>query len=160
MSGAAVWFDGPMSERWETHEEIVAAYQLFAEQAPGFKPPAAYGLGIVEGDGVRFPHVNQGEHLLPAVVLALVCGYRKGTRVIQLGRDQLDRAIDLLAPAEACTIYRHPNLWAWRTMRADAGPEATYVAVFVGDLADPVTDEHDAVFRSTLVARASEATSC
>lgn len=110
------------------------------------KPPGAYGLGIVEGEGVRFPHVNQGEHLLPAVVLALVCGYRKGTRVIQLSRDQLDRAIDLLAPAEACTIYCHPNLWAWRTMRAEAGPEATYVAVFVGDLADPVTDEHDAVF--------------
>lgn len=143
-------------ERWETEEELRAAWRRFAAEVPGYEAPAAYGVGVVgRAGGVTFPHVNRGDHQLPAVVLANVCGYRSGTRVCRLTGEQLDRAIELLAPAEASTLYEHPNLWSWREMRANAAPDARYVAVFVRRLDDPVVDARDAAFRQALAGRSA-----
>jgi hypothetical protein len=48
---------------------------------------------------------------------------------------QLDDAIDQLAPAEACRAYDHPNLAAWQTVRGALTDRRlqTIVAVFDDD---------------------------
>nr|BFF22183.1 hypothetical protein GCM10025732_01480 [Glycomyces mayteni] len=45
----------------------------------------------------------------------------------------LDLAIRLLAPAEVCTAYEHPNLAAWREVREAIVSGAAGRMVFVGD---------------------------
>jgi hypothetical protein len=49
-----------------------------------------------------------------------------GTTARPLQEDQLAQAIELLAPAEACDAYDHPDLAAWRR---EVG--SSTVAVFV-----------------------------
>ena len=121
-------------ERWETADQIQGALDRFVADVPGYRMPAVYAVGMVDDTGVAaFPHVNRGDHPLPAAVLANVVGDRSGTRAHPLSPDELDRAIALLAPAEACRLVQHPNLWAWREMRTRGGPDAAYVAIFVGD---------------------------
>lgn len=140
-----------MSERWETVEEISAARRRFEESLPGWRRPAAYGVGRPGGaDGIEFVRVNDGEHPLPAAVLATVCGYRSTTGSFRLSKAELSRAIDLLAPAEACTAYEHPNLWAWRELR-DALPEDHEgAAVFIADWDAPSDDPHIKALRKAL----------
>ncbi len=133
-------------ERWTTTEEIAAARQRMEDAIEGYERPAAYALGLTAGPGAAagevFPRVNRGENFLPAVVLATVCGHVRGTATYQLDRRQLQEAIDLLAPAEACTQYDHPNLAVWRQLRAASAdrPDAQVVAVFLGDLQPASTD--------------------
>ena len=69
-------------------------------------------------------------------MLATVCGHARGTATYVLDEERLQEAIDLLAPVEACTAYDHPNLAAWRRLRAEVAdrPDAQVVAVFLGDL--------------------------
>ncbi len=127
-------------ERWTTAGEIAAARQRMEEAIDGYERPAAFALGLTAGPGAPvgdvFPRVNRGENFLPAVVLATVCGHVRGTATYLLDGRQLQEAIDLLAPAEACTEYDHPNLAVWRQIRAASAdrPEAQVVAVFLGDL--------------------------
>jgi hypothetical protein len=125
-----------MGERWETVEEITAARERFETAIPGWRRPAAYGVGRLDADGsVVFARVNVGSNPLPAVVLATVCGHRVGSASYRVGRPVLERAVELLAPAEACTAFGHPNLWAWRDELLPAlGPDDTVVAVFAVDL--------------------------
>jgi hypothetical protein len=61
---------------------------------------------------------------------------------VSLDGQRLQEAIDLLAPAEACTAYDHPNLAAWRRVRAEVAdqPDAEVVAVFLGDLQPSATN--------------------
>jgi hypothetical protein len=140
-----------MADRWETPEDIAAAKSRFVKAIPGYEPPAAYGVGTVDSTGtIVFPRVNSGDHPLPAVVLATACGHQRGTRTYELSEDDLGRAIDLLAPAEACDAYEHPNLAAWRELRRSATGASRHRAVFVASLADPVADEWDAAFRGAL----------
>ena len=125
-------------ERWTTTEEITAARERLEDAIDGYERPAAYALGLAvpgEPEAV-FPLVNQGANFLPAVVLATVCGHVRGTATYVLDGQRLQEAIDLLAPAEACTAYDHPNLAVWRRVRAEAAdrPGARVVAVFLGDL--------------------------
>ncbi len=127
-------------ERWTTPEGIAAARGRLEDAIDGYERPAAYALGLTvsgrTGPGAVFPLVNRGENFLPAVVLATVCGHVRGTATYVLDETRLQEAIDLLAPAEACTVYGHPNLAAWRRVRADVAdrPDAQVVAVFLGDL--------------------------
>jgi len=134
-----------VTERWAAKADIDAALERFERAIPGWARPAAYGLGVAVDGEIVFPHVNVGEHHLPAVVLATICGHVRGTGVYPLTPAQLDQAIALLTPAEACDAYDHPNLRAWRQIRADH-PDAA-VAVFVGDLANPPAGVHDERFR-------------
>ena len=133
-------------ERWTTPEEIAAARERMEAAIDGYERPAAYALGQAGEDGAAagdvFPLVNSGANFLPAVVLATVCGHVRGTATYVLDEQGLQRAIDLLAPAEACTDYEHPNLVAWRQVRAELAtqPSAQVIAVFLGDLEPSPTD--------------------
>ncbi len=115
-------------ERWTTRADVAAAAARFRAAIPGWQPPAAYGVGRVSGNGIVFPVVNVGAHGLPALVVASVCGYRSGNATHPLTRDQLQRAIELLSPAEACLDYEHPNLREWRLLDSSG---AQSVAVFL-----------------------------
>ncbi len=133
-------------ERWTTPEEIAAARERMEAAIDGYERPAAYALGqageIGAAAGDVFPLVNSGANFLPAVVLATVCGHVRGTATYVLDEQRLLRAIDLLAPAEACTDYEHPNLVAWRQVRAELAnqPSAQVIAVFLGDQEPSPTD--------------------
>jgi hypothetical protein len=144
-------------ERWTTTEEIAAARERMEDAIDGYERPAAYALGrtVTSGPapGDVFPVVNRGEAFLPAVVLATVCGHVRGTATYVLDGERLQQAIDLLAPAAACTALEHPNLAAWRRLRAELTdrPDARVVAVFLGDLQPSPTDgHHERLLRSAL----------
>lgn len=139
-----------MSERWETVEAISAARRRFEAALPHWRRPAAYGVGRPDGDGVEFVRVNGEEHPLPAAVLATVCGYRGATGSFLLSRAELAWAVDLLAPAEACTAYDHPNLLAWRRLRDELPEDRTAVAVFVDDWGSPSDDPRVEALRKAL----------
>ncbi len=133
-------------ERWTTVEELAAARKRLEEAIDGYEPPAAYALGLIrDGDGAAeevFPRVNRGGNYLPAIVLATVCGHVRGTATYVLDEQRLQEAIELLAPAEACTAMEHPNLAAWRQVRAELAdrPDARVVAVFLGGLEPSAAD--------------------
>lgn len=133
-----------------TDDDLAAAWSRFAAQIPGYESPAAYGVGSVDLTGnIHFPHVNRGAHGLPAVVMASVCGHTTGTRSYEISVDELNGAIDLLAPAEAATHWDHPNLAAWRQLASNPNGKRL-VAVFVGDLDDPPADTYDGALREAL----------
>jgi len=136
-------------DAWVTPEDISRARDRF-ERALGWTRPAAFGVGWVgvdgapvgEGPGITFARVEVGEHLLPGVVLATVVGHRHGSRSYPMPRSDLELAIDLLTPAEACTAYDHPNLRAWRELHASTAPERQVVAVFAAELDGISTDPY------------------
>ena len=139
-------------DRWPTDGDIQAAKRRYVDRMPGYEPPVAYGAGRIDGDGVRFGHVNDvgGVHMLPAVILAFVCGHRSGTATYVLGAEAMGEAVRLLAPAEACPAYEHPNLWSLRALAATAGADAAFVAVFVDDVGAAPVDRYDEAFRAHL----------
>ncbi|MGH3350966.1 MAG: inositol monophosphatase family protein [Nocardioides sp.] len=151
-------------EQWQTPAEIVAARGRFEKQIEGWVPPAAHGVGLVPStapapSAEHFPVVNAYGHRLPAVVVATVVGHRGGTAAYRLTRQDLERAIELITPAEAYVEYDHPNLWTWRDTflpAIDADPEAEVVAVFIGDapetIPDPAIDAFRAAFPDEAVA--------
>jgi hypothetical protein len=145
-------------ERWTTAEEIAAARERMEAAIEGYERPAAFALGLAGEDGAAagdvFPRVNSGANFLPAVVLATVCGHVRGTATYVLGEQGLQRAIDLLAPAEACTELDHPNLAAWRQVRAAMAdrPGAQAVGVFLGDLEpSPTAGAYERLLRDAVV---------
>ena len=109
-------------EQWVTVAEVVAALDRFEAAAPDYRRPAAHGL-VVDGEIAVW---NVGAHPLPAAVLATVLGHDGSTAAIPVSQEDLDRAIDLLAPAEACVEFDHPNLQAWRKSKS-----RNLVAVFI-----------------------------
>ncbi len=60
-------------------------------------------------------------------------------------------AVAALEPAEAATHWEHPDLWSWRRLLEQAGPDSTFIAFYLTDLDDPATDHHDTAFRSLLL---------
>ncbi|GAB7036939.1 hypothetical protein JCM9533A_07860 [Catenuloplanes niger JCM 9533] len=120
-------------ERWETAEQIGAARRRFEEAIPGYRPPMAHAIMLPGGD---FARINVGDGLLPAVILATLLGHRGGDASYPLDAATLDRALALLAPAEACTALRHPNLGVWRWLRGADGLTAVFVAS-LDESADP-----------------------
>jgi hypothetical protein len=122
-------------ETWETVEKITAARERLIADLPGWRLPAAYGIATVDADGtVTFTRANIGVHPLPAVVMTTVLGHGTESAAYLLDATSLDQAIRLLAPAEACTAYEHPNLATWREVRKALDTGATAVAVFLADL--------------------------
>jgi len=127
-----------------TLEGLAALRADYSARIPGWVAPVVWGVAV---DGT-FPHVNlPGRmHGLASVALALGIGHDGSTATLSLTPEQLVAAIDLLAPAEACTSVEHPNLAVWRRALASGDPLA---AVFVADPADPVSSDLDADLRST-----------
>lgn len=116
---------------------------------PGWVAPQTYGVTLVQSSEVRFPVVNVPVHELPSLVLGLITGHRRGSATYELTPSELEAAITLLAPAEAASMYNHPNLLSWRQIaRAwSEDPAARVVAVFIADHTDPVTSPYDAALR-------------
>ena len=146
-----------MEPDWSTPEGLAAIKDALAATIDGWRPPAAYAVGISPASSspeLEFPHVNApgGTHGLPAVVLAKLLGHVSGTQTYELSRSQLEAAVETLVPAQACTSVDHPNLAAWRTVlgELDSNPARTAYAVFIGDLDDPVESEADATLRTLL----------
>jgi hypothetical protein len=144
--------DGPMIERWATVEAITAARDRFEAAIPGWRPPAAFGIARDGAGGPVFTRFGTAEDRLPAAVLATVCGHRGGSGSHALGRDDLERAIRLLAPAQACTDLEHPNLVAWQWLHADLAPGEQVVAVFAAALTDVTSDRYVAALLAAVLA--------
>ncbi|MEV8515062.1 hypothetical protein [Dactylosporangium sp. NPDC051484] len=141
-----------MTERWETVEAIAAARDRFEAAIPGWRPPAAFGIARDGADGPSFARVGSAENRLPAAVLATVCEHVGGSGSYRLGRDDLERVIGLLAPAQACTDVEHPNLVAWQRLYADLAPGEHVVAVFAADLTDAAGDRYVAALQAAALA--------
>ncbi|WP_328531900.1 inositol monophosphatase family protein [Nocardioides sp. NBC_00368] len=154
-------------DQWKTMDEILAARTRFETAIDGWAPPNAHGVGLRPSTATghepeHFPLVNAYGHRLPAVVIATVVGHTSGTAAYRLTREQLERAIELISPAEAYVDYDHPNLWSWRDRILPAlteDPEAEVVAVFIGDepeeAPDPAIDAFRAAFPDEAVAIAA-----
>ncbi|MFG3341835.1 hypothetical protein [Glycomyces sp. NPDC048151] len=128
-----------LGDRWETREKIAAARERLIADLPGWKQPAAYGLGIYDVSGeLVFGRKNVGEHPLPAVVMATVLGHRGGSESYAVNAATLQQAIRLLEPAGACRDYDHPNLADWKKVLQVLGRDRQAEAkmVFVADFDD------------------------
>lgn len=141
---------------WSTPEGLVAIRDHLAARVDGWRQPVAYAVGLSPASSSPewgFAHVNVpgGRHGLPAVVLATVLRHDGSTATLPVSRSELAAAVESLSPAEACTGVDHPNLTAWREVLAEleGNPAREAVAVFVADLADPVTSEADGSMRAT-----------
>jgi hypothetical protein len=121
-----------MIEAWYTPEQIARKQAEFeAALGPAWKCPAAWGVLHESNGKIVVDRANPaGRHAMAAAVLATVLGHRGGTAVLPLNARDLDRAISMQAPAEACTAFEHPNLAAWRRLRAALKPGRGAVAVF------------------------------
>ncbi|TYP89621.1 hypothetical protein [Blastococcus xanthinilyticus] len=146
---------GEPAAQWRTREELAAATADFARRTPGYAVPAAFAVARLDGADLAFGRLNGPGHaaLLSAAVLGHVCGYRGRTATFRLTAAELQRAVDLLAPAEAAAHLAHPNLESWRELLRSAGPDSGFLAFFVADLRDAPVGPHDAVFRSRLPAQ-------
>ena len=150
-------------ERWTTEADLAAARGRFEASIAGYVRPQAYGVGVatVSPSGavldVWYPHVNTDAHLLPVAVIASVCGYVSGTAAHVLTSAELERGVELLAPAEACVDVEHPNLKTWRrlldlgALDDPLGGRRQLVAAFVEDLDDPLSGAYDAYLRLHLL---------
>lgn len=148
---------------WSTVEELTAAREAIEESLEGFVAPAASGVGVatVAADGTVldtwYPHVCGDRPTLATAILAQHTGYRHETGTFSLSADGLDAAIVSLAPAEACTAVPHPNVAAWRGVRAlldaelSGGRSRIAVAAFVASHDDGPVDIHDAYLRLHLL---------
>ena len=144
-----------MTAAWTTPEELAAARETIAASIEGWKRPAAYAVGLTSATSSAefdFPVITGGDTALPAVVPATTRGYARGTSTHGLSVAELTHAIYGLAPAEACTSMDHPNLRAWREIltEVESNPYRGIVAVFIGDLEDPVSSEADGSLRTQL----------
>lgn len=141
-------------EPLDTPEKINAVMAAMRTDMVGWEPPAAYDVALVPKDAratadVRFPVVNVGVHGFPALALGQVTGRRSETATYELTEDELARAVEIVAPAEAATMYQHPNLNSWRTLLADLAstPDGVLIAVFIASMDDPASSPYDEALR-------------
>ncbi len=144
-----------MTASWSTPEQLAAALETIAASIEGWREPAVFAVGLTSATSsaeFAYPHINVGTGYLAAAVLAKTIGYASSTSTHTLSVAELTHAVNGLSPAEACTTVEHPNLAAWREMlhEVESNPYRTIVAVFIGDLADPVSSEADGSLRTQL----------
>ena len=142
---------------WSTREGLAAIAEHLGSHIEGYRTPAAFAVGITPASSsaeIEFPHiqVTQGRPSVGAAVLATVLQHSHGTSTYDLNLSELNAAIEALTPATACTEIPHPNLAAWREIKAEAesNPARSMVAVFVDDFSDPVDSNADATLRAQL----------
>lgn len=142
---------------WSTTQGLAAITQHLAGEIEGWRTPATFAVALSPATSDpewEIGHLNPvgGRHGLAAVVLATVIGHDGSTATVPLTTAHLDAAITSLEPAQACAEVEHPNLADWRRARAalEGNPGRDVVAVFVADLADPVTSEADGEMRAAL----------
>jgi len=144
-----------MAETWVTDDDLRVARERYAAGIPGYVPPAAHGVARKDRNELTFGHVNPpgAARLLPAVVMASVCGYVSTTGVFRLDRERFAEAVARLTPAESATHIPHPNLWTWRELLAGGDGDSSFLAFYVASAGDPVVDEDDARFRARFPGR-------
>jgi hypothetical protein len=123
---------------------ITAAIAALERLMPGYVRPVAHGSGILGASGrVQVEVFNRGGHDFPAMVLASICGYTAGTEVVLLSARQLELAVSVMAPAEACHAFQHPNLAAWRRIleQLRREPGAAAAVAFIGDGRSPSSNK-------------------
>jgi hypothetical protein len=136
-----------VNESWSTPAQIaaeLAGLEAGLEAALGapWERPLAWGIMHEDGGGrivVDRAEAGDQRHPLAMTVLAVVAGDRGGTHTARIDAALLEAAIAMLAPAEACTDYDHPNLRTWRYLREEIGESGTALAVFTRaiDIAEP-----------------------
>ena len=132
-----------MNETWSTTEQIAAKLAEFEDAlGPRWERPLAWGILHEDAEGrivVDRAEAGDQRHMLAMTVLATITGDSRSTHVTRLDAAELDAAITMLAPAEACTAYEHPNLRTWRYLREEIGETGTAIAAFTRaiDIADP-----------------------
>lgn len=144
-----------MATSWSTPEQIAAAKQTIADSIEGWQEPAVWAVGLTSATSsaeYEYPVVNVREASLAALVLAKTLGYANGTSTHVVSVTELRHALDGASPAEAYTGVKHVNLAAWREILAEveSNPYRSIVAVFIGDLDDPVSSEADGSLRTQL----------
>lgn len=149
-----------VAEQWDTPEKIDAAARMLVDTLPGWVPPAAHGVVLVPPDSigtpeVTFPVVNVDAHGLPALVMGAITGRRFETATYEVEAEKLKQAVDMLAPAEAATMYQHPNLHAWRTIlrRLTSEPTGRIFAVFIASLEAATSGPYDQALRRQIADR-------
>lgn len=152
-TGVPVNTSGPL----DTPEKINAMRAAMAAAMPAWVPPAAYGVTLVPAaslgtTSVHFPVVNVGVHGFPALAVGEVTGRRSETATYEVSAQALARAVDIVAPAEAATMYQHPNLTSWRRLlnELERTPGGRIFAVFIASLDDPVSSPYDEALRQQI----------
>lgn len=132
-----------MTEAWNTPELLAArTAELEARLSQHWERPLAWGVTHEDADGrIVVDRAEAGDQCdLPAMlVLATTTGDCCGDYATRIDTAQLEMAIDMLAPAEACAEYAASNLRTWRYLREEIGAQGTAVAVFLRavDVTDP-----------------------
>lgn len=145
LDGLPAYDFDPLDE-WSTLAGLRAIRERLEGVLDGWQAPVAWTVAVDGQPG----HVNVpgGMHALAAVALGTVLRHDGSTATVQLTHDQLAEAVRALEPAEACTEVPHPNVASWRRQLESLTGESRVEAVFVRDLADPVTSPVDAALRS------------
>ena len=141
-------------EPMDTPEKIEAEMRRLLADLPEWERPVAHGVVLVPaGEEVaRFPVVNVGAHSFPALGISTVTGHLGGSDTYELSRADLQAATDIVAPAEAATMYQHPNLRSWRDIlsRTEDEDGSRIFAVFIHSMEDPVSSHHDKMLRDQI----------
>lgn len=125
--------------------DLAALRDAYASRVPGWVAPVTWAL-VVDGE-VAVVNAPGGKHGLSALSLAVPLGHDGSTATLPVTREQVAEAAGLLAPAAVDVSMPHPNLVAFR--EAAQGDHALQ-AVFVRDLADPVTSPADGALRAAV----------
>jgi 2,3,4,5-tetrahydropyridine-2-carboxylate N-succinyltransferase len=133
----------------------------------GYQRPAAFGVGlaIVSRFGrvldTYYPFTRLGEQLDVAAVFSRVTGRKAGGGSFELGPEQLEESITLLAPRESGEAP-DPNIEALRmALTALQKDDSSFgsqrsrraVVSFIGDLTDPPLDVADVYLRLHLLSQ-------
>ncbi len=121
---------------YRTAEQFQALHAQFDSVLPGLELPVecycVKPVGVAGLEGFD-QYVNRNPlHRLPVRVLGMVTGHRSGSARIEVSRRVIEDAVSLLGPAEAATIFDHPNLWSWQRALATG---ATRFEVCFGEVA-------------------------
>lgn len=125
--------------------DLAALRDQYAARVPGWVAPTTWAL-LVDGE-IAVVNRPGGKHGLSALSLAVPLAHDGSTATLPVTPEQVAEAAALLAPAATDASMPHPNLVAFR---AAASGGHTLQAVFVRDLADPVSSEADAALRARL----------
>ncbi len=125
--------------------DLDALRSSYAARVPGWSVPVTWAL-VVDGE-IAVVNAVGGKHGLSALSLAVPLRHDGSTATLPVTAAQAAEAAALLAPAAYDTTMPHPNLVAFRAA-AEGGH--TLQAVFVADLADPVSSPHDAALRAAV----------